>query len=579
MVRRVVGAQAVIGLLALSFLGMAGASAVGRPVAYAVAAVVGYLVEWRLPRLHGADAALRRVRFSVAVRFALRDALLVLLALGAHLAAVVLAAAAGWAVAAHGGRVTHLALARVAGEWGRLPVEWRNLDVPGLRTPRPPLRRLRVGADRRTLFAGAAPAAGVVAMALGLSPVALWTLTAVAGVAVAVPVVAALVDLVALRGHAGEEEIRTRVRAALEAYEPEVVAYLSGDPKSTFAINQWLPTLEKVTPRCVVVLRQRHHLDRLDGTTLPVLCLPRAVDLEAFVLPSMKAALYPMNGMQNNHLIRHPGIADVFVGHGDSDKGSSANPLSRVYDEVWVAGRAGRDRYRLSRVGVRDDQVREVGRPQLAAISRDRRAADRGGPFTVLYAPTWEGFYAALEYSSLKLMGRALVARLLDTEGVRVLYKPHPTTGARDIGYARADADVRRMITRAGGGHAVVDGATGLYDAFNAADLLISDISSVVSDFLYSRKPYIVTNPRDEDDAEFRRTYPSAAGAHLLGPDCAPLGEFLADARGPDVLRDRRERTARYLLGDDTDDPVAVFDKALTDLVARWAARPVSRSV
>ena len=63
------------------------------------------------------------------------------------------------------------------------------------------------------------------------------------------------------------------------------------------------------------------------------------------------------------------------------------------------AGPAGRDRYRLADVGVRDEQVREVGRPQLAEITR---AADGSpatpGLFTVLYAPTWEGFYAEYSY-------------------------------------------------------------------------------------------------------------------------------------------------------------------------------------
>jgi hypothetical protein len=489
-----------------------------------------------------------------------------------------IAALVAWAVYAQVARVAHLGLARACADRGRRPVGWRNLDVPGLNVPEPPLYRLRAGADRRVQYAGAAPMLGLAGVALGTPWMLLWVLGVCAAAAVSVPALAAAADLVALRRHAGEEEIRDRVRAALEAYGPEVVAYLSGDPRSTFAVNQWLPTLERVAPRCVVVVRQRHHLSRLDDTRLPVVCLPRAVDLEAFVMPSMKVALYPMNGMQNNHLIRHPGIADVFIGHGDSDKGSSANPLSRVYDEIWVAGRAGRDRYRRSRVGVRDEQVREVGRPQLAAIDRDR-AARPGRTFTVLYAPTWEGFYAALEYSSLKLMGRALVQRLLATEGVRVLYKPHPTTGARDPGYARANTDVRRMIANAGGGHTVVDGTTGLYDAFNEADLLISDISSVVSDFLYSRKPYIVSNPYDEDEEAFRRGYPSAAGAALLGPGCARLEEFLADARGADVMRGERERTARYLLGDDTDDPVADFDRALVGLVARWTARPVSSAV
>ncbi len=33
-----------------------------------------------------------------------------------------------------------------------------------------------------------------------------------------------------------------------------------------------------------------------------------------------------------------------------------------------------------------------------------------------------------------------------------------------------------------------------LFDCFNHTDLLMTDISSVVADYLYSEKPYMVTN-------------------------------------------------------------------------------------
>lgn len=571
-----VGSLVILAVLAASFVVMAVSAVGGWAVPYAVAALVGYAIEWWIARRRRLDHALRRARFSVTVRFAVRDTLLVLLAVmvtadtGVRTPAFV--AAVTWAVGGQLLRVAYMTLAQAVTARTRGPVTWLNLEIPGLRPPRQPLRLLATGAGPRIRFAGALPTAGVVAAALGASGGTVWLLTALALAIAAVSVIAALVDRLAVRTYADSEEVAGALREALAGYAPEVVAYLSGGRGSTFALKQWLATLEQSTPRCLVIVREAHHLSRLSDTTLPVLCLPRAVDVEEFVTPSVKVALYPLNGTRNAHLLRQPGIADVFVGHGDSDKGSSVNPYSRVYDEVWVAGRAGRDRYRQASVGVRDEQVREVGRPQLAGIVRADPGRDPHRPFTVLYAPTWEGFYAALAYSSLQRMGRTLIAQLLATEGVRVLFKPHPTTGTRDREYARASTDITKMIARAGGRHAVVDGA-GLYDAFNEADLLISDISSVVSDFLYSRKPYIITNPHDEDEDEFRRTYPSSAGAHLLDSSCGRLAEFVADVRGPDVLRHQREETARYLLGDETGDPVAVFDHALMDLVRRWSER------
>ncbi|GAA2867842.1 hypothetical protein GCM10020220_066530 [Nonomuraea rubra] len=59
-----------------------------------------------------------------------------------------------------------------------------------------------------------------------------------------------------------------------------------------------------------------------------------------------------------------------------------------------------------------------------------------------------------------------------------------------------------------------------LYDCFNDCDLLISDISSVVADFLASEKPYAVTNVAGLPERAFHERYPSteAGGAAGRGP-------------------------------------------------------------
>ena len=87
-----------------------------------------------------------------------------------------------------------------------------------------------------------------------------------------------------------------------------------------------------------------------------------------FPLPSARVALFPANTAKNLHMLRVPDIGHVFIGHGDSDKAASFNPYTKVYDEVWVAGRAGRDRYLRAQVGVRDEDIVEVG---PAAAHRD----------------------------------------------------------------------------------------------------------------------------------------------------------------------------------------------------------------
>ncbi|MEV4898031.1 CDP-glycerol glycerophosphotransferase family protein [Nonomuraea sp. NPDC055795] len=185
-----------------------------------------------------------------------------------------------------------------------------------------------------------------------------------------------------------------------------------------------------------------------------------------------------------------------------------------------MAGPAGRDRYRRARVGVRDENVHEVGRPQLEGIS----AEGPGLPYrTVLYAPTWEGWTDDLHHTSLTTMGPRIVRALLDHEPeLRVVYKPHPLTGHRDKAAARAHAEIVAMLdaaalarskarhpsggaTRAPVKHLVVT-KPDLYACFNQADLMITDISSVVADFLASGKPYAVTNVSGMAEKAFHET-------------------------------------------------------------------------
>jgi hypothetical protein len=195
-----------------------------------------------------------------------------------------------------------------------------------------------------------------------------------------------------------------------------------------------------------VIMRERQLVTAIVPTTLPVVCLPSAVDLMGFNLAGVRVALYISNVGKNIHMLRIPGMKHVFIGHGDSDKQASFNPFSRVYDEVWVAGTAARERYARARVGVIDKAVVEVGRPQLDSI--ETACGGHGdGRFTVLYAPTWEGWTADLHHTSVVLMGRRIVQTLLEASPpVRIIYKPHPLTGTRDQSVARANNEIIAMI-------------------------------------------------------------------------------------------------------------------------------------
>lgn len=365
-----------------------------------------------------------------------------------------------------------------------------------------------------------------------------------------------------------------QVQDFLDDYRPEVVVHLSGPDSAAYQINTWIETLEALDQRVFLVIRDLPLFERMQQTSLPTLALPSPGELLMLDFSSARVCLFPSNTGNNIHLLRLPSMMSAFIGHGDSDKSASNNPFSRGYDELWVAGEAGADRYRRSGLGIHEDQYRFVGRPQVHAISREPALGASEIP-TVLYAPTWEGVNLEQEYSSLSAVGLKIVNALLASDPpIRVVYKPHPFTGQRDAKYRAVHERIADAITTAkmhsGVPHRVVSRGA-ILPHFNEATALVSDISSVLSDFLASEKPYAVFNHTAGDVLEFRELFPSSAAATIIGRDGSGIEEFAAvvTGRAPDQLREYRKKLSTYLLGPPEQRTLEAFKGAVTDFVAR----------
>nr|SBO92394.1 putative integral membrane protein [Nonomuraea gerenzanensis] len=546
------------------------------PVLFGAVAAASYLIEYAAPRAaRPLPELLGKVHLGITLRFAARETMaLLLVARTAGAELPWFAALAAGLLAIHVVRALHTGLAlRLRQMLSRMPVTTRNLDVSALRIPRMPPGPLRDAGSVPFLYLDALPVLGAV---LGAVPA-----TAGAGVALAAGLAGALALIPYVR-RATPLTDRARVLEVVgeqvEKYGPEVILYFSGATAAAYQARMWLPTLERLDRRAIVVLRERGMARHLESTSLPMVCIPSSADLMSFrALTGAKLCLYVANVGRNVHMLRIPTLRSVFLNHGDSDKEASFNPFSRVYDEVWVAGPAGRDRYRRARVGVRDENIHEVGRPQLQGISTQ----GPGLPYrTVLYAPTWEGWSDDLFHTSLITMGPRLVRALLDHRPpLRVIYKPHPLTGHRDKSATRAHRKIVAMIeaaelakskarhpSGAAGSvphirHLVVSGPMPhLYECFNECDLLISDISSVVADFLASEKPYAVTNVTGLPERAFHERYPSTEAGVLLGEDLSGLAEFLD---GEDTLARARIKLRSHLLGPEYPDAMTRFNAAV----------------
>lgn len=618
------------------------------------AATVSYVADWFLhQRRSYLINRLGKARVGVSLRFLLRELTLVLLMAQLDLAnSRAFSAAIVCFLVFYGMQAPHSALITLIRNRRKLPFGTRNIDLGGLRiTDAPPLLLTNRAAEKM-LHLDIAAMAGFLIYAQGGHIVYAYTggaLTLVLGLLYTLVLAPYLSRR---RLPAGTDEALAFMDSWLRSYRPTTVLYFSGSNDSTYQVNMWLDTMAQMEgERPLVILRERPILLQLADTSVPVLCVPGAVHLMNLDLSMVRVALYPANVGKNIHLLRVPSMQHVFVGHGDSDKIASVNPFSKAYDEVWTAGKAGRDRYALADVGVRDDDIVEVGRPQLAGISAWDGTAVKGIP-TVLYAPTWEGWTDEPGNTSLMLAGVNIVRGLVQAQPpVRVLYKPHPFTGTVNPKARRAHDKVVAVLVKASAERAadpawadrVAEGAaeqaaaraelasieaeldslvaegtstegdmaimsrdsmadeqlaerladlrlrwntaywsslsawehkvvTGpmphLYECFNESDAMVSDISSVVSDFVATGKPYAITDSAELGEEEFKRQNTAARAALILDNKARRVGELVTAVvqPGSDPLTEPRREIKNYLLGPDEPASIVRFTQAVRDL-------------
>lgn len=370
------------------------------------------------------------------------------------------------------------------------------------------------------------------------------------------------------------------LEAAIAATGARVVVYFSADADGTYQLNQWMPVLERLDGPLLIVLRERVHLETLRPTRWPIVLCPRQTSVEVVLAADPRVALYVGTAGRNVHFLRYARIKHVFLNHGDSDKISSANPVVKVYDRLFVAGRIAIERYRSAGIDLPDERFRIIGRPQLDDVLDARRRIGDGPP-TLLYAPTWEGYYEAADYSSLERSGVEMIRHVLERHPeVRIVFKPHPASGTVRPSAGAAARRVEAMLRKAGPPHVVAADhpELDLLAWFDRADVLLSDISAVVTDFLATDKPYLVTNPRGLPIDRFHASFPSHRAADVVSADLGDLDAHLDDAFGPDTLAEDRARVKQEVLGDLEDGPFAAFTAALDEAVA-WSERDRSRVV
>jgi CDP-glycerol glycerophosphotransferase (TagB/SpsB family) len=204
-------------------------------------------------------------------------------------------------------------------------------------------------------------------------------------------------------------------------------------------------------------------------------------------------------------------------------------------------------------VDIPRDKFVIVGRPQVESIKvAETHVRDRADKI-VLYTPTWTGHYSDVNYCSLPI-GDELVRHLLARE-IIVILRAHPYTAknpesARQL--ARIEARLAQDRSRTGKPHlwgTETVGKMSLVDCINRCDAMISDVSGVISDFLYSGKPFAMVDTVNQRE-QFVENFPIARAGYVLNVDLSNMEETLDLLLDMDPLEEARRKIRTEYLGD-----------------------------
>jgi hypothetical protein len=340
---------------------------------------------------------------------------------------------------------------------------------------------------------------------------------------------------------------------ALHDFAPTVlVVWPETFVSSQFAI--WEPYLTRSAHR-IAVLARNHSGGARPESTIPFVCEDEdGVSLaDVASIESISVILYPTVRLRfRKHINAFASCQHVFIGHGDSDKASSARARNRIFDWLFVADSEAIDRY--PRGAIPRERFVEIGAPLLDGLL----ASTGTEPVkTVLYAPTWEGHDPDNDFTSIPVVAAAIRNTPSRLAGLALEFLPHPGAGHHSS-IVRESKD--ELVAQFGQVYRADKVA-----AFNRSDGLVTDISGVLTEYLATRKPIVVI---DTDTARFRAALAQSTlheVVELWNPATETLSAAFNRANTPERAAARQRAAERKFHGATSiSDAVKVFDRAVS---------------
>ncbi|WP_347455430.1 CDP-glycerol glycerophosphotransferase family protein [Acinetobacter thermotolerans] len=339
----------------------------------------------------------------------------------------------------------------------------------------------------------------------------------------------------------------------LKDLSPEVLLIFP-DSITKAWLSIWEPYLLSM-PYKYAVIANNHDNKDISTIKSPLFFSKEGITISQLLkIKSLKVFLYPTNRPNNfGYLNKFPHIQHIFIGHGDSDKLSSSSRFSTVYDFLFVADNKAHLRYAYRGVNIPFERFITIGAPVTPGLSV---CINRNNNIkNILYAPTSEGKASDSNFSSLFVFDAIHELSLL-SKSFEIDFRPHPGMGERLEAYKKLKAQLVEKFSK----------KLSKEKAYNQADIIICDISGVMSEFLFTNKPIIVPYDKDSklvmnaiENSEFKEY------VYLWDVQRQSLSDLIKSIEKEDPLFDTRlkYRNEKFFSSTSFEESVNFFNKAI----------------
>jgi CDP-glycerol glycerophosphotransferase (TagB/SpsB family) len=332
----------------------------------------------------------------------------------------------------------------------------------------------------------------------------------------------------------------------------EIAIFFSDELDKKYQIEQWLDVFSFLNSqkKILFIFKDRKVLSWIQSkNNFSIVYYQNLESLTEFYSKNnIKVILYVNNGLRNFHSLMNSNAFHVHINHGESDKTSTLSNQAKAYDYSFVVGDAGYDKYKLNLLKKDMSKFIKIGRPQLDFVGKiDLKINAIEGKKVILYAPTWEGNYSSMNFSSLGQHGLNIVQKLLSDNKYYLVYKPHPTTGMRDISIKDVNSKIIKLLNNSSKGEVVLEGD--INALYNSIDLAIFDNSAVAIDYLCVDKPMLMTDMFANIKDRVSQPIISRASRLLSDTNVEKLLFLIDEELKNDTLYSERNRIKEYFLG------------------------------